>query len=104
VFKVNDAYVDPFLLTIYNSLDAIQRGAKIKTYCEVKRLLIEENHVKGVEYFDKLKNKTVKVFADIVINATGPWAQNLEKDLTIDRKLNITPTKGTLLVINKRLL
>ncbi len=103
VFQVKDAYVDPFLLTIYNSLAAIQRGAKIQTYCEVKRLLIEKNHVKGVEYYDKLKNRTVKVFADIIINATGPWAQNLEKDLTLDRKLNITPTKGTLLVINKRL-
>ncbi|QEE18024.1 anaerobic glycerol-3-phosphate dehydrogenase subunit A [Promethearchaeum syntrophicum] len=103
VFKVNDAYVDPFLLTIYNALDALQHGAKIQTYCEVTKLLIEKNQVKGVEYYDKLNNKTVKAFAYIIINATGPWAQKIEKGLPIDRKLNITPTKGTLLVINQRL-
>jgi glycerol-3-phosphate dehydrogenase len=103
VFRVKDGYIDPFLLTVYNSFDAKIHGAEIKTYCEAKSLILNNENVIGVEYYDKLRKKVEKIFGKLVINATGPWASYLEKDLKLSHPLEIAPTMGTLLVIKDRL-
>ena len=109
VFKVNDGYIDPFLLTIYNAYDAKLHGAEIKTYHRVISLILDESNGKnekniiGVDCIDILKNSRIKFYADIVINATGPWASFLEKDLKLQSPLKIAPTMGTLLVIKDRI-
>ncbi len=103
VFQVNDGYIDPFLLTYYNAYDAVLNGAEVRTYCKATDLLLKGEHVIGVEYFDRLENATKKAHADLVINATGPWAQYLEKGLELKSPLQIAPTMGTLLVIQDRL-
>jgi glycerol-3-phosphate dehydrogenase len=103
VFQVNDGYIDPFLLTYYNAYDAILNGAEIKTYCKVNNLILNGNQIIGVKYYDKLKKSTEEAFAKMIINATGPWAQYLEKDLELERPLQIAPTMGSLLVIQDRI-
>jgi glycerol-3-phosphate dehydrogenase len=103
VYKVKDAYIDPFLLAIYNAHDARLHGAKIYTYHVVEHLLIRDRTVVGVQVRDRLTNQVYEVYADIVVNATGPWASILEKDLQIEKPISISPTKGTLLVVRKRL-
>ncbi len=103
VFRVKDGYIDPFLLTFYNAYDAQLHGAKIKTYTKAEKLLIKDGTIIGIECFDFLKNKKKSYYADIVINATGPWASYLEKDLKLSHPLRIAPTMGTLLVIKDRL-
>jgi glycerol-3-phosphate dehydrogenase len=103
VFGVKDGYIDPFLLTYYNAYDAQFHGAKIKTYTKAERLLIKNGTINGIECFDFLKKTWKNYYADIIINATGPWASYLEKDLTLSRPLRIAPTMGTLIVIKDRL-
>jgi glycerol-3-phosphate dehydrogenase len=103
VYKVKDGYVDPFLLTIYNAYDAQLHGATIRTYCEAKRLIIRDHRIIGVQVYDKIKNRTEDLFAEIVVNATGPWAGRLDRDLKLSSPLQIAPTKGVLLVIKPRL-
>lgn len=104
VYRVHDGYVDPFLLTIYNAFDATEHGAEVKTYCEVEELLIDdEKTVYGVRYVDKTTNTRHEATADLVINATGPWAARLERDLDLEHNLQIQPTAGTILVVKDRL-
>ncbi|MBD3196412.1 MAG: anaerobic glycerol-3-phosphate dehydrogenase subunit A [Candidatus Lokiarchaeota archaeon] len=103
VFKVKDGYIDPFLLTIYNAYDAKIHGATIKTYSEVINLVIDENLVIGVKYYDKLNSKTEVAYSEFTINATGPWASQFEKELDLSQTLEIAPTMGTLIVIKDRL-
>ncbi|MEJ2248554.1 MAG: anaerobic glycerol-3-phosphate dehydrogenase subunit A [Candidatus Lokiarchaeota archaeon] len=103
VFQVNDGYIDPFLLTYYNAYDAQLNGAIIKNYCIVKNLILNGNQIIGVKYFDKINKINKNAYTKIVINATGPWAQNLESDLELEEPLQIAPTMGTLLVIQNRL-
>ena len=103
VFQVKDGYIDPFLLTIYNALDAKLHGAQIKTYCKATNLIINKNDIIEVKYFNRLKNKRESIFAAIIVNATGPWASYLEKDLKLVNPLKIAPTMGTLIVIKDRL-
>ncbi len=103
VFRVNDGYVDPFLLTIYNAYDAQQHGAVVKTYCNATHLLLTGKQVIGVEYLNLLTCRKEQVLGQVVVNATGPWASFLEKDLTLASPLKIAPTMGTILVIQNRL-
>ncbi|HEY0087703.1 MAG TPA: FAD-dependent oxidoreductase, partial [Candidatus Lokiarchaeia archaeon] len=103
VFKVKDGYVDPFLLTYYNAYDAVNHGAIIKTYSKVENLIVKNGSVIGVKYFDLLNKKREEVYGKVIINATGPWASGLEKELTLLEPLRIAPTMGTLLVIKDRL-
>ncbi|WP_457559716.1 anaerobic glycerol-3-phosphate dehydrogenase subunit A [Candidatus Harpocratesius sp.] len=103
VFRVNDAYIDPFLLTYYNALDAKQHGAIIKTYTLVEHLILTEKEIVGVRIHDIITNEFTNIYGKIVINATGPWAALLESDLKLKNSLQIVPTKGTLLVYKKRL-
>ena len=104
VFQVKDGYIDPFLLTIYNALDAKLHGALINTYCKATNLIEKDKEIIGIEFFDQLKNRKEKVFADIVVNATGPWSSYLEKELKLKNPLEIAPTMGTLIVIKDRLI
>ncbi len=103
VFRVRDGFIDPFLLTIYNAFDAKKHGASIRTYCEVKELIITDKTIQGVKIYDKITRTTEKIYGNLVINATGPWAAALEKQLDLSESLQITPTMGTLLVIKNRL-
>ncbi len=103
VFQVKDGYIDPFLLTIYNALDAKLHGALIKTYSKATNLIEKDKEIIGIEYYDQIKNSKEKVFADIVVNATGPWSSYLEKGLKLKNPLKIAPTMGTLIVIKDRL-
>ena len=103
VFQVKDGYIDPFLLTIYNALDAKLHGASIKTYCQATNLIEKDKEIIGIEFFNKLKNRKEKAFANIVVNATGPWSSYLEKELKLKNPLEIAPTMGTLIVIKDRL-
>lgn len=103
VFKVNDGYIDPFLLTIYNAYDAKLHGADIRTYTKATKLILDGNHIIGIKCFDKLNKSEYDLYGKVIINATGPWAAYLEKDLDLEHKLEIAPTMGTLVVIKDRL-
>jgi glycerol-3-phosphate dehydrogenase len=74
----------------------------VKTYCKATRLLLLGKQVIGVEYIDLLRGRKEQVFGKLVINATGPWASFLEKDLVLASPLKIAPTMGTILVVQDR--
>ncbi|MBD3253665.1 MAG: anaerobic glycerol-3-phosphate dehydrogenase subunit A [Candidatus Lokiarchaeota archaeon] len=103
IFKVNDGYIDPFLLTIYNAYDAHLHGAEIRTYTKATDLILENEQIVGIKCQDKLDNSKYEIYGKITINATGPWAAYLEKDLDLKQNLEIAPTMGTLIVIKDRI-
>ncbi|MHA1520111.1 MAG: anaerobic glycerol-3-phosphate dehydrogenase subunit A [Promethearchaeota archaeon] len=103
VFKVNDGFIDPFLLTYYNALDAKRHGAVILPYCEVRHLILTENEIVGVRYHNSSTNTLENIYGNFIINATGPWAAKLEQDLKLEKRLRISPTQGTLIVMKNRL-
>ncbi|MHA1776157.1 MAG: anaerobic glycerol-3-phosphate dehydrogenase subunit A [Promethearchaeota archaeon] len=103
VFRTNDAYVDPFLLTLYNALDAKNHGAEIHTYSKVEHLILTEKEIVGIRVHDLLSDEFFNVYAKWIINATGPWASILERDIKPEHPLEIAPTRGTLLIFKNRL-
>ena len=79
---------------------AHEKGARILNYCEVREFIYEDHTVKGVEALDHLDGKTFVVRSKYVINATGPWVDQVRRDLDRDelKGKRLLPTKGVHLV------
>jgi len=73
-----ECWVDDARLVIANAIDAQEKGAVIipRTEC-----VYVEAHPRNIGWMvtlkDTLSEKTDKIFAGIIVNATGPWVNNL---------------------------
>ena len=74
-------------LVLENVLSAVEHGANVVTYTRVEKLIIENGAVSGVEFtreapclgsvMDNLDVAQHRAYADIVINAAGPWVDQV---------------------------
>jgi glycerol-3-phosphate dehydrogenase len=73
----------PERLTLAFVKSALDYGAKVSNYTEVTDFIIENNHkITGVEVKDLINQKEHKVWAPLVINCGGTWA-----DIILDMAL-----------------
>ncbi len=84
-------------LAVENALSARARGATVITYARVRRLLVEENRARGVEFEDTLGGSVHEARANVVLNVAGPWVDEVFGD-TSGEKL-IGGTKGSHIVV-----
>lgn len=101
VYQVPDGAVDGFTLVIDIVADAVSRGAKALTYHEVIGVMKEQNRVKGVLVRDRYTGETKEIYADLVVNAAGPWAGQIAE--FADVPLHIINNKGMLTIFNHRI-
>jgi glycerol-3-phosphate dehydrogenase len=95
-YKTDDAR-----LTIEVIKEAVEQGASALNYAKVERFIHKGGKVIGVTVVDQLTNKSINLYADKIVNATGPWVDTLrEKDQSKDRK-TIQLTKGIHLVFDQ---
>jgi glycerol-3-phosphate dehydrogenase len=66
---------DRLLLSIL--LSAVRAGAFAFNYTQVIDYLYKNDTVSGLKVCDKLQNKEYTVHSKVVINASGPWVDNL---------------------------
>ncbi|MDR0430397.1 MAG: anaerobic glycerol-3-phosphate dehydrogenase subunit A [Tannerellaceae bacterium] len=99
--KVPDGSIDPFRLTLSNSIDAQTHGGKLLTYHEVTDLIINQHTVIGVKAYDFKTKETKYLYANIVVNAAGIWGQHIST--YADIKINMFPAKGSLLIFGHRI-
>jgi glycerol-3-phosphate dehydrogenase len=86
-------------LAVENALDARAHGATVITYARVERLILEDDAARGVVFKDLLDGATHEARAGVVLNAAGPWVDEvLEGSAAEDEKL-IGGTKGSHLVV-----
>ncbi|HVF43704.1 MAG TPA: glycerol-3-phosphate dehydrogenase/oxidase [Pyrinomonadaceae bacterium] len=64
-------------LAVENALAARARGATVITYARVKRLLVENESVRGVVFEDLLGGATHEARASVVLNVAGPWVDEV---------------------------
>jgi glycerol-3-phosphate dehydrogenase len=77
-------------LVLENVLAALEYGATVRTHMRVTKMVIEEGLVTGVELEG---DRTEYAQANVVINAAGPWVDQLQ-----DQRL-IGGTKGSHIVV-----
>jgi len=84
-------------LAVENALAARERGATVITYARVKRLLIEENRVRGVVFHDLLGGSTHEARASVVLNVAGPWVDEVLGGASGEKMIG--GTKGSHIVV-----
>ncbi|KIL37644.1 glycerol-3-phosphate dehydrogenase [Cohnella kolymensis] len=90
---------DDARLTIEVMKTAVQYGAMCVNYTEAAELLYRDGKIAGFEARDLLTQKTFNLSAKRVVNAAGPWADELrEKDRSLRGK-SLHLTKGVHLVV-----
>jgi len=90
---------DDARLTIEIIKTAFEKGANALNYTEVSSLLYENKKTIGANIIDTKSGKTHQVKAKYVINATGPWSDNIRK---LDKSMNhkkLHLTKGVHIVV-----
>lgn len=78
---------DDARLTLANVRSAVEAGAKVATYAEVKEILVNQDarasgaRASGARICGALPNETfnVQVRAKLVVNAAGPWVDGIRK-------------------------
>lgn len=81
-------------LVVENVISAIQHGATVITYARVEKFIVDDDSLRGVEFVNVLDAKRRAAKASLVINAAGPWVdQILQSDANAPRLIG--GTKGS---------
>jgi glycerol-3-phosphate dehydrogenase len=86
-------------LAVENALDARARGATVLTYARVERLLVEGGAARGVVFKDTLGGATHEARAGVVINAAGPWVDEVLEGSPVEKERLVGGTKGSHAVV-----
>ena len=73
----HDGQFDDARMAISLAKTATQQGGTVCNYMEIKKLLKENNIIKGVVAYDSINNKEIQIFSKVVINATGVFSDNI---------------------------
>ena len=93
---------DDSRLTIEVLKKAVEHGADCLNYVKAESFIYENGKIKGVKAKDLISGNTFEVFAENIVNATGPWVDKLrEKDNSLKGK-RIHHTKGIHIVFDKK--
>lgn len=90
---------DDARLTIEIAKRAVAEGAVLVNYVHATDFLYQDGNVRGVEAVDSIRHEKVRISAAVVVNATGPWVdemRSLNKSLS-GKTLHLT--KGIHIVV-----
>ena len=84
-------------LVVDNALDARDRGAEVVTYAPVTKIIADDGRVTGVEFV--ADGETHVARGSVVINAAGPWVDQLLERVPFETPRLIGGTKGSHIVV-----
>ena len=86
-------------LVLENAISAFEHGAAVLSYARVDRFIVEGGIARGIEFTDQLTGDTRSTRGEIIVNAAGPWIdQLLTKAGAVSPKL-IGGTKGSHIIV-----
>ena len=91
---------DDARLTLDIIKEAVHRGVLAVSYMKVTGFIYDDGKVKGVTVEDQLNENRFNVKSDYVINASGPWVDDLDKLDKPTQGNKLQHTKGVHLVFN----
>jgi glycerol-3-phosphate dehydrogenase len=99
-----DGQFDDARLAINLAVTASEYGAAVLNYFKVTSLVKNGDKISGVTAVDAINNKTYTLIANVVINATGVFVDDiLQFDETLQKKL-VRASQGVHLVIDRSFL
>ncbi|MGA3676321.1 glycerol-3-phosphate dehydrogenase/oxidase [Lysinibacillus agricola] len=93
---------DDARLTIEVLKKAVEYGALCLNYAEMTEFLYQKKKLVGVHVKDHVTGKMIEVHAAQIVNATGPWVDEVRhKDKVADKK-QLRLTKGVHIVLDQK--
>lgn len=100
-FRVADAAIDPFRLSMDNLTNALDLGARLRLYTRVTGFRHARGRITGATLESRRSGRQVTVEADLVLNAGGAWAGEIAALAGIS--IPMIYSKGSLLIANHRI-
>ncbi|ANC78954.1 glycerol-3-phosphate dehydrogenase [Fictibacillus phosphorivorans] len=94
-YKTDDAR-----LTLEIMKEAVSRGASAVNYAKVTSFIYKGKRAVGVKVEDQLTGEIHEIYAKKIVNATGPWVDELREEDRSKTGKEIHHTKGIHLVID----
>jgi len=95
-FRYGDAQTDDARLVLRVILESVADGGMVLNYVRAESLLREGGQVVGAVLYDTTQERHVEIYAKVVINATGAWADELRGQ--VDAPARIRPLRGSHLI------
>ncbi|ESU34251.1 hypothetical protein G3A_02150 [Bacillus sp. 17376] len=92
---------DDARLTIEVMKAAVEKGATALNYSKVEDLLYANGRIVGVIVNDQLSGENYEVYAKKIINATGPWVDNIREKDGSKKGKSLILSKGVHVVIDQ---
>lgn len=86
-------------LVVENAIAAAHAGATIETRTRVEKILLDRNHVTGVEVRQAATGQRSIRRAQTIVNAAGPWVDRVLAEAGRPLPRFLGPTKGTHVVV-----
>jgi glycerol-3-phosphate dehydrogenase len=97
-----DAQVEfPERLVVENVITAYQHGASVRTYSKLDSFRLENGQIRGVEFTDQTSGENVAASATAVVNAAGPWVDEVLKLAGHPSEPLLGGTKGSHIVVSR---
>jgi glycerol-3-phosphate dehydrogenase len=96
-----DAQCDDARLVIATARSAIHHGAMVANYVAVVALERTAGRVVGAQIEDRLTGERGVVRASVVVNATGPWTDQVRRLEDAGAAPLVQPTKGVHVVVDR---
>jgi len=100
-YKVEDASIDPFKLTLLNINQAISRGSRLLRRTKVVKFDIEDKKIRRALVRNTDSGEEYYIEVEQVVNCAGAWANQVSRLAGIEIPMHYS--KGTLLVTNDRI-
>ena len=99
--QVPDGVFEPFRFCLSFLATAQSNGAVVRTFAEVVDLEHSGGPVTGVRVRDRSSGRLEMIGADLVVNAAGPWAEQIAALAGI--QVPVAPTPGVMVSVGRRL-
>ncbi|MFV9630793.1 MAG: FAD-dependent oxidoreductase [Methanosarcinales archaeon] len=80
---------------------AEKAGADVANYLEVIDFIIDENRIKGIKAKDLLNSEELEIQAEVVVNASGPWINQISSLLPSSVNPNIRFVKMLIIIVKR---
>jgi glycerol-3-phosphate dehydrogenase len=100
-YRVSDATIDPFKLSLDNIEDARRLGTRLLRFTRVTGFEKHNRRITAVFLENSITGRQTRIEADIVVNASGAWAG--EVAAMAGATIDMLYSKGSLLVTQRRM-
>ena len=92
--RVPDATMDAMRMPMRFFATAKHNGAELLNHVEVTGLLLHDGVVSGAAIHDHVTGRDAEIHADVTVNATGPWSEQIATMAEVD--VPIRPSPGVI--------